>query len=78
MRNGTASLDDVKRFTAQRAPEPIIVGKQVVPPDGDRVIDGKHRYLAAVHGMIQTSPALTIPGYLLEPEQWRPFLLKLS
>jgi hypothetical protein len=72
---GTVSLEHIMAHTLRREFEPIIVGRQIVPPFGDKFIDGKHRYVAAALGLAMTQLPGFIQGYVLQPEQWRPFLV---
>lgn len=73
---GQVELDHLMQRTIRQQHEPIIVARQAGGPGEDAIIDGAHRYVAAALGasMISTKP-VGYDAYVLEPEQWRPFVL---
>ena len=76
LETGQVDLDHVMRTTIRQEPEPIILCRHAAGPGEDAIIDGAHRYVAAAIGvaMISTRTA-GYHAYVLEPEQWRPFVL---
>ncbi len=73
---GQVDLDHVMGITVRQQPDPIILCRHAAGPNEDAIVDGAHRYVAAAIGvaMISTRTA-GYHAYILEPEQWRPFVL---
>lgn len=73
---GQVELDHLMQRTIQQQHEPVIVCRQAGGPGEDAIVDGAHRYVAAAMGaaMIGTKP-IGYDAFVLEPEQWRPFVL---
>lgn len=76
--SGAVDPDRIRDHTIQHEMEPIIIGVGACHNGEDQILDGAHRYVAyalsATQAGLQGVP-LPLPAYVLEPGQWRQFLI---
>ncbi|MBI0477026.1 hypothetical protein D9601_16870 [Sphingomonas sp. MA1305] len=74
--SGQVDLDHVMASTIRQQPDPVILCRHAAGPGEDAIVDGAHRYVAAAIGIAMISGRTAgYHAYVLEPEQWRPFVL---
>lgn len=76
--SGAVDRDHIAGHTIQTHAQPIIVGRQAAGDDGDQILDGAHTYVAlalAATAAGQGGQPVPVPTYLLEPDQWRQFVI---
>lgn len=74
------SFEHIRDHTIKGNLRPVIIGRNAAGPGEDQMLDGAHRYIAA--GAAATAAGLNgtvfpIPAYVLEPDEWRQFLVPL-
>ncbi len=74
--NGTVNPDHIFDHTIHQKLEPIIICRDAGGPREDVIVDGNHRYVAfALATKALGLNGLCIPAYILQPEQWRRFVI---
>ena len=76
--SGAVDREHITTHTIQNDARPIIVGRLAAGEDGDQILDGAHTYVAmamAATASGQAGQSVPIPTYLLEPDQWRQFVI---
>jgi hypothetical protein len=84
---GAVTEERVMGHTIMQVPKPVIVCLDI-NAEGDEIVDGNHTYVAAavawVKGREMGVPGFELiehpwaNGFLLTPEQWRPFVIPPS
>lgn len=80
--SGAVEMDHVMNHTIKNELQPILICAQLA--GGDRIVDGAHRFVAFCLGaaaLMQEGRAVLnvgIAGYVLQPDQWRPFVIPTS
>jgi hypothetical protein len=84
---GAVTQEWVMGHTITQVPKPVIVCLDI-NEEGDEIVDGNHTYVAAAvawaKGREMGVPGFELiehpwaSGFLLTPEQWRPFIIPLS
>lgn len=75
--SGAVDREHIARTTIQQERRPIIVGRGA-GREGDQILDGGHTYVAialAATAAGQAGEPISVPAYLLAPEQWQRFVI---
>jgi hypothetical protein len=73
--SGAVEFDHIRNHTIQTDLTPILVCRHGAGPGQDQIVDGAHRFVALCMGAAMLEQMLPIPIYLLEPDQWRRFVI---
>jgi len=72
--SGAVDPDHIRDHTIQTQMTPIIVCHGIL--GGDQIVDGAHRFVAACMGAAMFGVNTPfIPGYALQPDEWKPFVI---
>ena len=71
--SGAVEPDHIRDHTLRTQLTPIIVCRGIL--GGDRIVDGAHRYVAMCAGAAMYKLNIAIPGFVLQPEEWKQFVI---
>lgn len=75
---GAVDRQHIAEHTVQTEARPIIVGRNAAREGNDQILDGAHTYVAialAASASGRAGQPVPVPAYLLQPDQWRRFLI---
>lgn len=71
--SGAIEPDHMMNHTIQNDLKPLLVCRGV--NNADQIVDGAHRYVALCFGAAQFNINPPVPAYVLQPDEWRQFVL---
>lgn len=74
--SGAVEPDHIRDHTIRNEIKPIIVCQGL--GGGDQIVDGAHRFVAMCAGSAMFNLNPPIPGYVLQPAEWKPFVIPAS
>lgn len=74
--SGAVEPEHIRDHTIRTELKPIIVCQGLL--DGDQIVDGAHRFVAMCAGAAMFNISPPVPGYVLQPDEWRPFVIPAS
>lgn len=73
VKSGAVEPDHICDHTLHNDLTPIILCSGLL--GGDQIVDGAHRYVAMCAGAAMFKLNPPVPGYVLQPHEWRPFVI---